>query len=142
MDDVQRMLIERACERLQIEYCHLVDHGSAAGIADLFTADGVWAAGKRSFDGMEAIRANFQKRQDNAGRRSRHVCSNPLIEVRDADNATGTVYLILYRHDDPEDARTRPTALPEMVGAYRDTFRRTNAGWRFSRRDVVVDFAS
>ncbi|MDF1733859.1 MAG: nuclear transport factor 2 family protein [Minwuia sp.] len=142
MDDVQRMLIERACERLQIEYCHLVDHGSAAGIADLFTDDGVWAAGKRAFEGMDAIRDNFQKRQDNRERRSRHVCSNALIAVQDADNATGTVYLILYRHDDPADAPIRPASLPEVVGAYRDTFRRTDAGWRFSRRDVVADFAS
>jgi hypothetical protein len=142
MDDVQRMLIERACERLQVEYCHLVDHGSAAGIADLFTTDGVWSAGKRAFEGVDAIRENFLKRQENRERRSRHVCSNALIEVQDADNATGTVYLILYRHDDPEDARTRPASLPEMVGAYRDTFRRTAEGWRFSRREVVVDFAT
>lgn len=141
MDDVQRMLIERACERLQIEYCHLVDHGAAARIADLFTDDGVWAAGKRAFEGVDAIRDNFRKRQDNKARRSRHVCSNALIEVQDADNATGTVYLILYRHDDPDDARTRPASLPEMVGAYRDTFRRTDDGWRFSRREVVIDFA-
>ncbi len=141
MDDVQRMLIERACERLQTAYCHVIDHGNAAQVADLFTADGVWAAGKREFTGIDALRKSFQARQDNRARRSRHVCSNALIDVQDADNATGTVYLILFRHDDPEDARTRPASLPEMVGAYRDTFRRTDSGWRFSRRDVVVDFA-
>lgn len=141
MDDIQRMLIERACERLQVAYCHVIDHGTAAQVADLFTEDGVWAAGKREFVGIDAVRSSFQKRQDNRERRSRHVCSNALIDVQGADNATGTVYLILYRHDDPDDARTRPAALPEMVGAYQDTFRRTDAGWRFSRRDVVIDFA-
>lgn len=141
MDDILRMQIERACERLQIAYCHVIDHGSAADVGDMFTDDGVWAAGKREFAGIDALRSNFRNRQDNRERRSRHVCSNALIDVQDADNATGTVYLILYRHDDPDDARTRPAALPEMVGAYHDTFRRTDAGWRFSRRDVVIDFA-
>ena len=141
MDDVQRMVIERACERLQAAYCHVIDDGQASHAADLFTDDGVWAAGKREFVGIDAIRRSFHVRQDNKARRSRHVCSNAMIDVQDADNATGTVYLVLFRHDDPDDAAMRPAQLPEMVGVYRDTFRRTDAGWRFSRRDVVVDFA-
>ena len=33
---------EAACERLIVEYTHLVDFGNAPGIADLFTSDGVW----------------------------------------------------------------------------------------------------
>jgi len=32
---------ERACERLVIRYAYLVDFGNAAGIADLFTKDGI-----------------------------------------------------------------------------------------------------
>src|SRR3954462_10976143 len=39
------MWAERACERLVYRYAWLVDSGEAAGIADLFTEDGVLGAG-------------------------------------------------------------------------------------------------
>ena len=47
MDEAALELLwaERACERLVYRYAWLVDSGEAAGIADLFTEDGVWAAG-------------------------------------------------------------------------------------------------
>jgi hypothetical protein len=38
-DALSRLLDERACERLVIDYTHLVDFGEAARIADLFTED-------------------------------------------------------------------------------------------------------
>jgi SnoaL-like domain len=42
MDELERLLAERACERLIIEYCRRVDFGNARLIADLFTEDGQW----------------------------------------------------------------------------------------------------
>jgi SnoaL-like domain len=56
-DPVARLLDERACERLIIDYTHLVDFGEAARIADLFMTDGVWEAGGLRMDGQDAIRA-------------------------------------------------------------------------------------
>lgn len=58
----------------------------------------------------------------------------------DENNATGVVYLTLYRHDDPDDAAVRPAEAPAIVGEYRDRFVRTPEGWRFARREVRVDF--
>jgi hypothetical protein len=127
MDDMQRMLIERACERLVTEYCHFVDHGEAAKIAGQFTEDGVWANRASTFSGREAIAGSFQRRQDNAARISRH--------------ATGVVYLTLYRHDGEAGRRTSPSDIPDVVGEYRDTFVRTADGWRFKRREVHVSFS-
>jgi len=140
MDDIQKLLIERACERLMIEYCHLVDHGEAARIADQFTEDGVWCSSENTMTGRAEIARGFQRRQDNTGRMSRHVCSNPLIEVIDKGRARGVVYLTLHRDDGPVGRRSSPMNLPEVVGEYRDTFALTHEGWRFSRRDVVADF--
>lgn len=142
MTDMEHLLIERACERLQIEYCHLVDHGNASRIADQFTAEGVWTSPDNTMTGRAEIEAGFLRRERAVHRRSRHVCTNALIEVKDENNATGVVYLTLHRHDDREDpARTRPSEVPDIVGEYRDTFIRTPDGWRFSRREVGVDFA-
>ena len=136
------MLIEHACARLVAEYCHLVDHGEAARVADLFTEDGVWTSRENTMSGRESIRAGFQKRQDSAGRISRHVCCNGLVNVIDDDNAEGVVYLTLYRHDGEAGRRSAPTAPPSVVGEYRDKFVRTPDGWRFQRREIVVSFAA
>ena len=142
MTDIERLLIERACERLMIEYCHLADHGEASRIADQFTDDGVWISPEHTMMGRDDIVAGFMRREKALHRRSRHVCTNILIDVIDADNATGVVYLTLHRHDDRErPERVRPSEVPDIVGEYRDTFVRTGDGWRFSRREIAVDFA-
>jgi len=140
MDDLERLLIERACARLVTEYCHFVDHGEAAKIADQFTEDGVWKSAENTMSGRDAIRRGSQNRQDNVERMSRHVCSNLLIDVIDENNAKGVVYLTLYRHDGKPERRVSPSDVPTMVGEYRDTFMRTPAGWRFKRREAVVSF--
>jgi ketosteroid isomerase-like protein len=137
----EQALIERACERLMAQYCHLVDHGEAARVADLFTEDGVWASSEVTSSGREEIRKVFQARQDRADRMSRHVCTNALIDVVDRDTARGVVYLTLYRHDGAPGRATSPTQPPAMIGEYRDEFKRTTAGWRFHRREFVLSFA-
>jgi len=108
MDDLQRLLIERECERLVTLYCHHVDHGEAAKIADLFSEDGVWAAPGVRMEGQEQLRKGFGSREANTARMSRHVCNNLLLEVIDDDHAEGTVYLTLYRHDGEKGRKTSP----------------------------------
>ncbi len=140
MDAMNRLLIERECERLVTLYCHYVDHGEAAKIADLFTVDGVWRGPGVEMRGIEEVRKGFCIRQANAARMSRHVCNNLLIDVVDEDNATGTVYLTLYRHDGEEGRRISPLEGPVLVGEYRDRFVRATAGWRFAERTTKVSF--
>ena len=141
MDDMQRLLIERACARLVTEYCHFIDHGEAAKIAGQFTNDGVWVSARSTRSGREDIAKGFQSRQGNTARISRHVCTNLLVNVIDENNATGVVYLTLYRHDGEASRRTSPSDVPDVVGEYRDTFVRTVEGWRFKRREVHVSFS-
>lgn len=135
------MQIERACERLVYAYCHVIDHGEAARVADLFAPDGVWRSTEAARNGRPAIAAAFQARQDNTSRISRHVCSTVLIDVIDADAARGLTYVTLYRHDGRSGRAAAPLdELPEIVGEYRDTFVRTPEGWLFSTREVVTAF--
>jgi len=140
MDATERMLIERECQRLVTRYCHYIDHGEAERVAELFTADGVWRAAPVVMDGEDALRKGFRQRQANRGRMSRHVCNNLLVDVVDSDNARGTVYLTLYRHDGDEGRRTSPLAGPVFVGEYRDRFVRTPTGWRIAERELAVSF--
>ncbi|MBV9542295.1 MAG: nuclear transport factor 2 family protein, partial [Alphaproteobacteria bacterium] len=119
-----------------------VDHGEAERVAELFEDDGVWASPENTMTGVAKIRAGFRQRQDNIARMSRHVCCNLLIDVVDADHASGTVYLTLYRHDGEPTRRTSPSAAPAIVGEYRDQFVRTSGGWRFARREIAVSFVA
>lgn len=141
MDDIERMLIERACERLVVEYCHFVDHGEASKIAGQFTDDGIWTSPDNTMTGRAEIEAGFARREKVTRRKSRHVCTNLLIDVIDQDTAEGVVYLTLYRHDDSAEAPVRPSEVPDIVGEYRDRFVRTDDGWRFQRREIAIDFA-
>ncbi len=140
MDDQERLLIERACERIVTLYCHYVDHGEAGRIADLFSKDGVWRSPEITMDGIDEVRAGFARRQANRARMSRHVCNNCVIDVIDEDHAEGLVYLTLYRHDGKEGRRLSPLEGPQLVGEYRDKFVRTPDGWRFAEREIGVSF--
>lgn len=140
MDPFERLLAERACERLITEYCHLTDHGQAAKVADLFSEDAVWTSATSTMTGRAKILRGFEARQAKVERMSRHVCTTMLITVIDAANAEGVCYLTLYRHDGDPDRATSPVQAPAIVGEYRDQFVRTEAGWRFRRRELVSAF--
>jgi ketosteroid isomerase-like protein len=141
-DPVAQLLDERACERLVVDYTHLVDFGEAARIAELFTRDGVWVADGVRMVGQAAIRAGFLARQGVARRTSRHVCSNVAITLRGPDEATGLSYLVNYRHDSPAGSAERPAPAghPKYVGEYHDRFVRTQDGWRLAHRRCEVAF--
>ncbi len=146
MDLVERLLIERECERLVTLYCHYVDHGEAARIVDLFSVDGVFTApGVVTLSGRGELEEGLGQRQErSATRTARHVCNNLLIDVLDEDNATGVVYVTVYRHDrkKAESAgAVAPIGLPLMVGEYRDRFVRTDGGWRIAHREVAASFS-
>ena len=140
MNLTERIEIERACERLVTGYCHYVDHGQAERIAELFSKDGVWSSPETRMEGQEQLRKGFGRRQANAGRMSRHVCNNLLIDVIDSDHAEGTVYLTLYRHDGKPGRALSPLESPELVGEYRERVVRTSEGWRIAHRESEVSF--
>jgi uncharacterized protein (TIGR02246 family) len=141
-DAIHRLLDERACERLVIDYTHFVDLGEAARIADLFTDDGVWEADGVRMDGRDAIRAGFGARQRVTRRTSRHVCTNLAVTLTGPDEATGLSYLVNYRHDSKTGTAELPAPVghPKFVGEYHDRFVRTADGWRIAHRRCTLSF--
>lgn len=140
MDDHDLLMAERACARLVTQYCHFIDHGAAGRVAELFAVDGVWSSTERVMTGQAEIARGFEARERNAGRRSRHVCGNLLLDLEGPAHAAGVTYLTLYRHDGEADLQIAPLEGPVLVGEYRDRFVRSDAGWRIQRREVVVSF--
>lgn len=42
MDPLERLLAERACERLVVDFVRRLDLGDPSSVAELFTEDGWW----------------------------------------------------------------------------------------------------
>lgn len=141
MTDLERMLIEQACMKLQAQYGVFADRGDVEGFTNLFAPDGsVEVPEAPAFVGHEAIRASIQALGD-LGVTMRHVLTNNVVDVVDADHATGVSYLTVYNSTaEPDAMGQRPVALPATVGEYADSFRRTPDGWRFQSRVLTRVF--
>jgi SnoaL-like domain len=142
VDPVDRILAERACERLLYRYAELVDFGNASRLAELFTEDGVWEADDLVLEGRDAIRTHFLRREAKVRRVSRHVCTNVAVDLVSPDEATGLCYFVNYRHDRQEGDLSLPVPaeVPKYMGEYRDRFRRTSDGWLLAHHRVDVAF--
>ena len=141
MTEVERMLAEHACQKLQAQYGVFADRGDVEGFTQLFAEDGSVAVPEApAFVGQDAIRASIQALKDQ-GVTMRHVLTNNVVDVIDDTTAEGVSYLVVFNSTGPVDARgTRPVEPPATVGEYRDTFRRTAEGWRFQTRVLTRVF--
>lgn len=141
MTDLERMLIEHTCMKLQRQYGVFADRGDIEGFTNLFAPNGSVAVPEAPpFVGSDAIRASIQALAA-MGVTMRHVLTNNVVDVIDADTAEGVSYLVVYNSTGPEDARgTRPVEPPATVGEYRDLFRRTPEGWKFQTRVLTRVF--
>lgn len=135
MTEIERLLIEHACTRLQTLYCIHADNCAIDAFTQLFAEDGSVAVPEHpAFVGHAAIRGSMQALSD-LGVTMRHVMSNSLIEVQSPSSATGLCYLTAYGSISPADASgARPMEQPGTIGHYSDEFARTADGWRFKSR--------
>lgn len=134
-----RLLDERACERLVVEFVRRLDLGDPGDVAELFTPDGTWEwpHGERHVQGRDDVRAYFASRP--AQRTSRRLCTNVLIDVESPTRATGTSYLVTYRLDD-HDGSLLPPPHPTNVGHYADTFVKLDGTWLLHHRVTHLAF--
>ncbi|MET7762138.1 nuclear transport factor 2 family protein [Streptomyces sp. NPDC005393] len=139
LDPMERLLAERACERLIVEFVRRLDLGDPGGVADLFTPDGVWEwpHGDRRVEGHEALRNYFGSRPKD--RLSRRMATNILVTVNSASAATATSYFATYRVDGYTDGMV-PPRLPANVGHYEDTFRKIDDTWFLANRVTLLPF--
>ena len=131
MDDIARVLAERACERLIIDYAALNDAGDWDAVAALYVADGRMSRPSAPDDfivGRDAILAAFKARP---ARASRHICANIRVLIAGDEKATATSQILLF---------TSSGQAP-MVGSYADRFVLTPDGWRFAERRGSLDFS-
>jgi hypothetical protein len=148
---LERLLAERACERLVLGFVHRLDLGEPSSVADLFTEDGVWRwpEGDRLVEGRAALRAYFGGRP--ADRLSRRMMANVLVTVDSPAEARATSYFTTYRVDGHTGGMV-PAGPPVQIGLphsrlrsrggtpIEDTFRRVDGTWLLSTRTLFLPF--
>ncbi|MFF1441885.1 nuclear transport factor 2 family protein [Streptomyces sp. NPDC058295] len=139
MDPLQRLLAERACERLVVDFVHRLDLGRPDSAAELFTEDGTWEwpAGGRLVKGRAALREHFGSRP--VERLSRRLMSNVLVTATAPDTALATSYFSTYRVDGYQGGVV-PAGPPVQVGHYQDAFRRVDGVWLLETRVLFLPF--
>ncbi|MGW1728075.1 nuclear transport factor 2 family protein [Streptomyces sp. NPDC002306] len=140
LDPMDRLLAERVCERLVVEFVHKLDLGDPGDVADLFTDAGLWewAEGGRRIEGREALRAYFAGRP--ADRLSRRICTNILVTVTSKTTAIATTYFTTYRVDGHRGGFV-PPRVPTQVGHYEDSFLKVEDRWLIRSRSLYLAFA-
>jgi uncharacterized protein (TIGR02246 family) len=122
------LTIERACERLVLDFAYYSDHQEYESLSKLFAADGIMKRPNGDpIVGREAILQAYRARP--AGRMTRHVCSNIRITVESPDRARGFTYAVVFSATGDEKAE-------ERIGEFEDQFVRRDEGWRFASRQA------
>lgn len=127
--DLTRIADELAIRELLAAYCHRVDDGLFDELVGLFTPDGAFVRGRRTYEGRAALLAFFDARQATPEQRGRHLTLNPEIAV---DGATARV-LADFLYLRMVDGKLTPV----ITGRYHDELVRCDDGrWRFARRVI------
>ncbi|OYW45851.1 MAG: hypothetical protein B7Z08_01240 [Sphingomonadales bacterium 32-68-7] len=141
MTQDERRAIEADCERLIKDYVNLNDAQDWFAVAALYTEDARMGRPSQPgtfVEGRKAILDAFLARPPRA---QRHVISNVVVDVDDADHARAFSVIVLYQGD-PAEPGELPTmsANSPLIGWYRDRLVRTEHGWRFAERAGGLDF--
>lgn len=122
MTEKEIIAIERACERLVVDFAYFSDRREYDLLGALFVADGTMTRPSGNvLAGREAIVRSYKATP--AERVTRHICTNIRIEVESVDQARGMTYALVYS-----------TNGNPRVGEFEDEFLRSPEGWRIATR--------
>jgi uncharacterized protein (TIGR02246 family) len=121
--------------RLFMTYKDHLDQRDFKAYASLFTDDAVWIGNLGKCQGPEQIENMLTKTLEvfaSDAERAHHLVLNPVIEV-DGDSATAKSSWAFVTRSDSD------APVFSMLGTYYDELRRTEDGWKFSRRVAYSD---
>ena len=123
------LLDEREIEQLMVHYIDRVDANDPVAAAECFAPDGLgiyWG----EYRGREAIATRLGSILEAFSATSHHL-SNVAIRL-DGDTATSQAYVYAFHR------RVEDHSPLHVWGRWVDELARTEEGWRFTRREVVL----
>lgn len=131
------LTIKAACCEVITRYAMAVNDWDLDRFVALFTPDAVWQRpGVAPLSGHDEIRAFMKSQPAPADRVLRHVNGGMVVDVIDADHATGWSQTTVYDAR-PASALPAPLVGADMIVEYRDRFVRRDR-WLIARRDTTV----
>jgi ketosteroid isomerase-like protein len=130
--------IERACQRLVIEFAEAIDAQDYERLREVFAPDATFARPTEPdtvIRGIDSIIAAYAARPRN--RLTQHLCTNIRVTAESDDAARGTCVVLLFLGDASEPDRPgkgRRAAPSQLLGTFADRFQRTEDGWRIAER--------
>lgn len=131
----QEREIEQEIEKLIAKYYWHVDHREFDKAVELFTEDVEWIAMSVHLNGRDGILEALKPALGTGT--IRHVVTNFVVDVIDADHATCDFYHTIYYTPDIEFETADgpiPFEGPHRTHDHHDEWLRTAAGWRTARR--------
>jgi hypothetical protein len=136
LSTLERIEIERACERLVYGYSRVLDIGDLSAAADFFAENGSMSrpmAPNQVIQGRETIRASLLTRPKSL--LTKHLATNVIIDVESRDAARGISYLTMIATTPPQGAEPPFVSEgPIYFGQFIDRFVRENNEWKFLER--------
>jgi 3-phenylpropionate/cinnamic acid dioxygenase small subunit len=115
-------------------YAELVDQGDFDGVGELFSHGSYGMDGTQSFTGAGVAQAMRDSvRTYDGSPRTKHVMTNAIVELDDADHAMSRSYFTVMQATDE-----LPLG-PILTGHYHDTLARIDGAWRFTSRVIFID---
>jgi SnoaL-like domain len=132
---LERLQIERDCERIVHAYSRALDLGDMSTAADFFAENGSLArpmAPDAVITGRETIRAALLTRPKTL--LTKHLATNVMIEVVSRDEARGLSYLTMISTTPGDAAPPFVSAGPLYFGEFKDRFVRERGEWKILER--------
>jgi len=137
MTYLERFEDRAAIERLNADFGHELDRGTANGFVALFTPDAIYTNGPRVLHGRDAIHAFFVSRTATGPRTSRHVMTGLRIDFEAADSARGISICTTFS---AEGVPEIPSTHAAIVADFEDRYVRVEGRWLFQSRNIVPIF--
>ncbi len=136
LSPLERIEIERACERLVYAYSRALDVGDMSAAADFFAENGSMSrpmAPDQVIQGRETIRASLLTRPKTL--LTKHLATNIVIDVEGHESAHGISYLTMIATTPPQGAQPPFVSQgPIYFGQFVDRFVREKGEWKFLER--------
>ncbi|WP_235536226.1 nuclear transport factor 2 family protein [Sphingomonas sp. Root50] len=133
--EVRRLLDERAIRRAATLYAIGADRRDPAIWTDIMAEDMVLITPRGRIDGRDRVLAALPKLAA-AFTATQHHVTNQLHMI-DGDGATGETYCVA---DHMTQAADGSRSILRWAIRYQDELRRTGDRWRFTRRELILDW--
>lgn len=130
MTDIQKLIEQRAIERMMFDYSYHLDMNHPDQLAALFVEDcEVSYAPNFGAEGMEAYKKTLEGIGAYFTATSHHNSNIAIDFVSDTEAEVRSIVLAMHRY-----TKGRPDGV--LYGQYHDTVVKTAEGWKFKRREL------